>query len=116
MFKKLRWLFAKRASAVNVPTAADFDEIVKAMYDKGLDGFDDEIASVVYSKDKTKRYIILKSSRNIFTYRFEQLCFFDFSPAYWTEAYDVKTNSFYSTKQNAETGITEEPYYKQYFA
>ncbi len=54
-----------------------WEDIVTAMYNKGLDGWSDEIVHVMYNSDNTKRFVILKSERGYYKYVYEILYQFD---------------------------------------
>lgn len=97
------------------------------MYDKQLIFAPEvEVAEVLYSYDKSKRYIVLKNNNGTYTYIYERIIPLDeyeinllcsqenFLPAYWCED-ENKHRSFYSTHQDAINGIFNEPNYKTYF-
>lgn len=103
-------------------------EIVEMMYDKQLDVFADEVVRVVYSADKTMRYVVLKNERGLFTYRLETICQYDEDewkyicshndalPAIWVEPIDAATSiSFFEREEELLREMKEEPEYKQYF-
>ena len=47
------------------------------LYDKGLDAFCDEVIGVIYSHDKSMRYVFLRDEKGIYTYQFEAIYQFD---------------------------------------
>ena len=55
------------------PPMPEWDTIVDMMYDVGLGGFIDEVTNVIYSKDRSKRYVVLKGENGLFTYRLEAI-------------------------------------------
>ena len=57
--------------------AYPIEEIVEALYDKQLSFTDYEIIKVIYNSDKTKRFIILKSTNGFYKYTYEEICFLD---------------------------------------
>lgn len=103
------------------------EELSEIMYDKQLVFVPEvKVAEVLYSYDKSKRYVILKNNNGTYTYIYERIIPLDedeinllclqenFLPAYWCEDSD-KHSSFYSTQQDAKNGIVEESNYKTYF-
>ena len=94
------------------------DEIIEIMCGKGLN-FTDEVAEVIYCKDKTKRYVILKDG-NCFTYCYEVLEFYDEEeyaysgglPACWRPS---GGGGFYDGLDTAMKEIKSEADYKSYF-
>ena len=69
-------LFQKKKPK-EVPAMPPRAEIVEMMYDKCLDAFADEVVSVVYSIDKTMRYVVLKDEKELVTYQLETIYQFD---------------------------------------
>lgn len=103
------------------------EELAEIMYDKQLVFVPEiEVAEVLYSYDKSKRYVILKNNNGTYTYIYERIIPLDedeinllclqenFLPAYWCEDGD-KHCHLYNTHQDALNGIFEEPNYKIYF-
>lgn len=60
-----------------IPAMPPWSEIVEMMKDKHLDAFADEVVRVVYSADKTMRYVVLKDEKGLFTYQLEAIYQFD---------------------------------------
>ena len=60
-----------------VPPMPSWDTIVELLYDKNLDSFCDEVINVLYSKDNSMRYVVLKDEKDIFTYQLEAIYQFD---------------------------------------
>ena len=50
---------------------------VEMLYDKELDGFCGEVVKVIYSKEKSMRYVILKKENDIFTYELQMIYLYD---------------------------------------
>lgn len=110
-----------------IPPIPPWSEIVKTMYDKSLDAFADEVVRVVYSADKTMRYVILKDEKGLFTYQLEAIYQFDedewkyiFSdnnalPAMWEPFRGVVGKSFFENEEELQKEMKEEPEYKRYF-
>ena len=60
-----------------VPLMPSWDKIVELLYNKNLDSFCDEVINVLYSKDNSMRYVVLKDEKDIFTYQLEAIYQFD---------------------------------------
>ena len=60
-----------------VPPMPSWDKIVELLYNKNLDSFCDEVINVLYSKDNSMRYVVLKDEKDIFTYQLEAIYQFD---------------------------------------
>ena len=60
-----------------VPPMPSWDKIVELLYDKNWDSFCDEVINVLYSKDNSMRYVVLKDEKDIFTYQLEAIYQFD---------------------------------------
>ena len=119
------YLVTHRKTKRVIPPMPKWDELVEMLYDQELDISDSTVEKVIYSKDKSKRYLILKDYNGIFTYRLEGICqfteedwshcrSFDVIPGYWTEAGNSHT-SIFSSLEDALKGITQEPDYIQFF-
>lgn len=104
-----------------------WEDIVEMLYDKHLDAFADEVIEVIYSKDKSMRYVITKSEKGLFWYGLEAIYQFDEDewkyicsndgalPAMWEAHPDCNYNSIFASKEDALKEIKTEPFYKQYF-
>ena len=103
--KKLFRKFRKEKRIV--PPMPEWNEIVEMLYDKNLDFLDSTVEKVIYSKDKSKRYVVLKSDKDFFTYRLEKIyqldeeewsyrCSSDLTPAFWQDV-DNGNKSIFST-------------------
>ena len=106
-----------------------YDEIVKSLYDKELSCSDSfKICRVIYSNDKSKRFIILKSNKGFFKYTYEEVCVFD--ELDWTSHFAYIENikrgwwepkdrsfaySFFGTEEEALDALKRETEYKQFF-
>ena len=55
-------LFKKKA-VVEIPPMPSWETVVEMMYDKHLDAFSDEVVKVIYSKDRSMRYVVLKDEK-----------------------------------------------------
>ena len=105
-----------------VPKMPEWNEIVEMLYDKNLDFLDLTVEKVIYSRDKAKRYVILKSDKGFFSYRLEEIyqlgdeewsyrCSFDLTPAFWQEV-DNGSKSIFSTLEDALKELEQEAEYK----
>ncbi len=54
----------KRKSKVSIPPMPSWETIVEIMYDKHLDVFSDEVVKVIYSKDSSMRFVVLKNKKD----------------------------------------------------
>ena len=105
-----------------VPQMPEWNEIVEMLYDKSLNCFDDEVVKVIYSKDKAKRYIVLKSDKGFFTYLLEKIyqldeeewsyrsCY-DLTPAFW-QVVDNGRKSIFTSLEDALKEMEQEAEYK----
>ena len=100
----------------------EWNEIVEMLYDKNLDFLDSTVEKVIYSKDKSKRYVVLKSDKGFFTYRLEKIyqldeeewsyrCSFDLTPAFWQDV-DNGSKSIFSTLEDALNELKQEAEYR----
>lgn len=122
--KLLKKIFSKKKDISSPPP---WEEIIEAMYDKDLSFTEGtEVIKVIYSKDKSKRFIILKSDKGFFKYVYEELCLFDEEErmyfhnneniyAYWSPNDPSFAYSFFDTEENAFSALISEPEYKKYF-
>ena len=121
-----RRLFQK-GQPKEIPTMPTRAEIVEMMYDKYLDAFADEVVSVVYSIDKTMRYVVLKNKKGLFTYQLEAIYQFDEDewkyicsyndalPAMWEPFPGAVGKSLFENEEELLKEMKEEPAYKRYF-
>ncbi len=119
-------LFQKKAKT-EVPPMPSWEAVVEMMFDKHLDGFSDEVAQVLYSKDKSMRYVILKDERGFFTYQLEAIYQYDDDewkyicshdnalPAMWEPYKGIVGKSFFENIEELIKEMKSEPEYKQYF-
>lgn len=123
LFKRL---FCKNRKIKVVPTLPVWEEIVELMYDKGLDHFIDEVILVLYSKDKSKRYVLLQRQDGFYTYTCEQIYVYDAEewqyvyenehtlPAMWA-AIVGGSNSIFERLDDALNELKNESEFKTYF-
>ena len=104
-----------------------WNTIVEMMYDKQLDTFADEVVDVIYSKDRSKRYVILKKGNDLLTYQLESIYQFDEDewnyissydnalPAMWEPFIGIGGKSIFNSIKELRNEIENEPEYRQYF-
>lgn len=124
--KFFKTLFQKEKRQ-EIPAMPPWEEIVEIMFDKHLETFADEVVDVVYSIDKTMRYVVLKDEKGLFTYQLEAIYQFDEDewkytysqndalPAMWEPFRGVVGKSFFENEEELLKEMKEEPEYKQYF-
>lgn len=118
-------LFRKRTKSDVLPML-EWEEIVNMMYDQHLDGYADELVQVIYSKDRSKRYVILKNDEGVFTYQLEAICQYDHEewkylasnkdvlPAMW-EPHGITGKSIFINAEELLKELKSEPEYQRYF-
>ncbi len=120
----------KRTKTTRSPIIPPWEEIVEIMHDKNLQ-FSDEVVQVLYSRDNSKRYIILMGNRggygDFYKYSLEQIYLFDEEelnlmasngdtlPAYWSTVGGFDSSSFFGTVKEALTELHSEPMFKTFF-
>ena len=120
--------FFKRKQPQIATPIPPWEEIVEHMQGKGLSGFSDSVATVIYSKDRSKRIIILQSENGYFKTIYEEIRVFDEDewvyfcndpgayPAWWEPtASSINTKSFYASETDALKEIMSSFEYKAYF-
>lgn len=131
VLKKIReqisLLLRKEDIVKHVPVKPGWESVVRMMYDTGLDAFGDEVVKVVYSKDKSMRYVILRDEQSIFTYQLEAIYQYDDEewqyicnsndalPAMWEPHYDGWCGSRFNSIDDLMKALIYEPEYKQFF-
>ena len=120
-------LLKKEEVTKRVTTRPGWEDVVKMMYDTGLDAFGDEVVKVVYCKDKSMRYVILRDEQSIFTYQLEAIYQYDDEewqyicnsndalPAMWEPHYDGWCGSRFNSIDDLMKALIYEPEYKQFF-
>ena len=110
-----------------VPPMPSWEKIVELLYDKNLDSYCDEVINVLYSKDNSMRYVVLKDEKGIFTFQLEAIYQFDEDewkyicsnddalPAMWEPYLGNCGSSLFSNEKDLMKQIKFEPEYKQYF-
>lgn len=107
------------------PPIPPFEDIVGMMYDKDLTGFVDSVVQVIYSADKTKRFVLLRSERGFYTFDYQEICVFDEEewqyvcrgenplPAMWESR--TTQVGLYDSLENMRKDICTTPEYRCYF-
>mgnify|MGYP006865367396 CR=1 FL=1 len=126
--QRMKQLFtARKASAVS-PSMPKREEIVEMMYGMQLEAFGDKVVRVIYSSDRTMRYVILKDEKDLYTYQLEAIYQFDEEewkyvssktnavPAMWEPFHNALGSSIFSDEQDLLREMESEPEYKQYFS
>lgn len=123
---RLLRLFAEKTKAdtsVKIP----WEDAVEMLYDKQLDAFTDKVVDVIYSKDKSMRYVILKKDNGLLTYQLEaiysydgddwrQICLQDNSlAAMWEPFRGIIGKSVFENIDELTKEMHEESEYKQFF-
>ena len=121
-------LFKKQNKKTNIPPIPPLSEIVEMTFDKGLSFSDNlQVIRVIYNEEKTKRFIILKSTNGYYKYTYEELYVCDEEewryicnqdnavPAWWNPKDGSFAYSFFGTEQEALAMLMQEKEYKQYF-
>lgn len=126
--QRMKQLFTARKSPTVSPSMPKREEIVEMMYGAQLDAFSDEVVRVVYSADRTKRFVILKDEKDLYTYQLEAIYQFDEEewkyvssktnaiPAMWEPFHNALGSSIFSDEQDLLREMESEPEYKQYFS
>ena len=115
----------KELKKVSLPS---WEQTVEIMHNKNLSCFDAEILQVVYTKDKSKRAIIIKDTKGLYGYITEELFPFDEDewqfvsqnenalPGMWTAPVTgLYGDSVFATQDDAVKELMCNPWYKYYF-
>ena len=117
----------KKKSKEETPTMPSWETVVEMMYDKHLDAFSDEVVKVIYSKDRSMRYVVLKDEKDFFTYQLEAIYQYDEDewnyicvrdnalPAMWAPFSGIVGKSIFENIDELLKEIKTEPEYKQHF-
>ena len=120
------WLFRKKPNR-DIPPMPSWKSIVEMMRDKHLDAFADEVVDVIYSKDSSMRYVILREENGLFTYQLEAIYQYDEDewqyicshdnalPAMWEPFRGIVGKSVFESTNELLKELKTEPEYKQYF-
>ena len=117
----------KKKSKEETPTMPSWETVVEMMYDKHLDAFSDEVVKVIYSKDRSMRYVVLKDEKDFFTYQLEAIYQYDVDewkyicshdnalPAMWEPFRGIVGKSVFENMDELLKELKAEPEYKSYF-
>ncbi len=109
------------------PPLPSWSEAVSVMYNKQLNCFGDELVDVLYTPDKTKRFVLLKSDKGYFRFVYEELHPFTEEewmyvsrgknpvPAIWEPPAGWQGSSLFGTLEDTWKELKLSPEYKQYF-
>lgn len=119
-------IFRKKTEP-DIPPMPSWEIIIEKMYDKQLDSYADQVVNVIYSKDKSMRYVIFKDERGVFNYRLEAIYKFDEEeweyfrlyhcalPAMWEPFRGIVGISVFENTEELMKEMKEEAEYKNYF-
>ncbi len=125
--KNIKELLFNKKKQQSIPSIPPIEEIAEELHDKSISFEDYEVVKVLYNKDKTKRFIILKSSNGFYKYTYEEIYVYDEDewnlccnipdsyPATWIPKDREFGYSFFGTEQEAYTSMKQESEYLQYF-
>lgn len=111
-----------------VSPMSPLEEIAEIMYNKQLRYIENiEVVYVVYSKDKSKRFVVTKNSKGFYKFEYQEICLFDEQewlyicnyedalPAYWSSVDDLNSYSFYGSEDDVMKALWQDVKYRQYF-
>lgn len=129
--KFLKKLFNKEENRENdikqIPPIPAWQEIVEIMFDKQLGCMCDELVRVIYSKDRSQRYVVVKNEKGIYTYFLEQICPFDEDeweyiyenestlPAMWAICPYGRGGGLFANEQEVMRDLQATAEYKKFF-
>ena len=125
--KFLDKLFRKKVK-IEIPQMPPWESVVEIMHDKHLDAFADEVVEVIYSKDCSMRYVVLKDEKGFFAYQLEAIYQYDEDewkyicsndnalPAMWEPFRGMVGKSIFESIDELLREMKAEPEYKNYFA
>ena len=117
----------KKKPVVEMPPRPPWETVVEMLQDKHLDAFSDEVVKVIYSKDRSMRYVVLKNEKGFFTYQLEAIYQYDEDewkyiysydnalPAMWEPFRGTVGKSVFENIGELLNELKAEPEYKQYF-
>ena len=132
IFTRLRELgtkiFKSKKSDEEILEKIGWEKVVEMKYDNDLDAFQDEVVVVVYSKDKSMRYVIMKDEQSTFTYQLEAIYQYkdgewsylcdsnSMLPAMWEPHSNGRSDSRFKNIDDLMKELIFEPEYKQFFS
>ncbi len=125
--KLFEQLFHKKENQ-SPPPLPSWEEVVEGLYDKNLDSFPHDVIEVLYSRDRSERYVILKSKAGFYTYLFQRISTWDkdewvnlsshenIAPGWWEEPL-LRDNqkSFLGSLEELKAELYAEVDYQQHF-
>ena len=117
----------KKKPRVEIPPMPSWETVVDMMYDKHPDAFSDEVAKVIYSNDRSMRYVVLKDEKGFFTYQLEAIYQYDEDewkyicshdnalPAMWEPFRGNVGKSIFENMGELLKELRAEPEYTSYF-
>ena len=118
-------LFRKKKT--EVPTMPTWETIVEMMFNQELDCYSAEVVAVLYSKDRSMRYVITKEENGLLSYQLEAIKQYDQEdwkyisahsgalPAMWETYNDIFRKTIFCHLEELEKELKVEPEFKQYF-
>jgi len=125
--KRIFALFGTKKQQNEMSSIPPREEMIDFMYDKELGYGGGTVARVIYSGDKTKRFVIVKDNKGYFKYFYEEIHFctdeeWGYSsidensyPATWEAVNVSNCASFFGTEEEAYRAVTSETAYKDFF-
>ena len=117
----------KKKSKEETPPMPSWETVVEMMYDKHLDAFSEEVVRVIYSIDRSMRYVVLKNEKGYFTYQLEAIYQYevdewkylsaqeDVLPALWEPFRGIVGKSIFENMDDLLKEIKAEAEFKHYF-
>ena len=117
----------KKKQISEIPPMTSREIVVERMYNKHLDAFSDEVVKVIYSKNRSMRYVVLKDEKGFFTYKLEAIYQYDENewkyicshdnalPAMWEPFRGIVGKSVFENMDELLKELKTEPEYKSYF-
>jgi hypothetical protein len=117
----------KRKSKASISPMPSWKTVIEMMYDQNLDTFADEVTEVIYSTNRSMRYVILKDEKGFFTYQLEAIYQYDADewkyiysyedalPAMWKPLRQIEGKSVFNNIEELKKELKAEPEYKRYF-
>lgn len=121
----LKKLFLKKPAAPKAPPMPEWDTLVDMMYGRGLDSYPGQVLSVIYSRDRARRYVVLMADKGYLTYRLEKISGFD--PEEWEYVYSfdhaalpatwqaVRMGGFFGSEDDVMRELRADPEYAEFF-
>lgn len=112
---------------VDTSVRVSWEDAVALLYDKQLD-FVATVIKVIYSKDKSMRYVVLKDDRGLFSYELQAIYPYEEEnkdkfvnlrdnevSAQWKAFEGRRGKSLFETEEELLTQIENEPEFNKYF-